>query len=164
MNPETTGLLRQLVFDRPVAALGTLHDGLPFVSMVPFAVSPDGGHFVIHISRLAAHTKDLQATPEVCLMIAAADDPETMPQALARVSIPGVAHFVAEGSADHGAFRAAYLAKFPSAEPLFDFPDFSLVAISPRSARFIAGFAQASTLSAETLRRALAMNSGPGTN
>jgi putative heme iron utilization protein len=63
MNPETTGLLRQLVFDRPVAALGTLHDGLPFVSMVPYAVSPDGGHFLIHISRLAAHTKDLRATP-----------------------------------------------------------------------------------------------------
>ena len=51
MTPETTGLLRQLVFDRPVAGLGTLHDGLPFVSLIPYAVSPDGGRLLDHISR-----------------------------------------------------------------------------------------------------------------
>ena len=42
MDPETNGLPRQLASDRPVAAPGTLHDGLPFLSPVPQAVSPDG--------------------------------------------------------------------------------------------------------------------------
>ena len=155
MNTEHTRLLRQLVNEHEVAALGTLHEGSPFVSMIPYAVSVDGTDFLCHVSGMASHTRDMRASSRVCLLIIASSQPGTPPQALARVSLPGTARFVEEDSPDFDAFRRAYLARFPAAEELFSFPDFSLVAIRPDSGRFVAGFAQAFTLSAETLAAAI---------
>ena len=56
MNRELTAVLQQLIHGRTIAALGTLHQGIPFVSMVPYAVAGDGS-FILHVSRLAAHTQ-----------------------------------------------------------------------------------------------------------
>ena len=50
------------------------------------------------------------------------------------------------------AAKAAYLARFPESVELFGFADFSLFVIGPTSARFVGGFAQATSLSPETLR------------
>ena len=46
----------------------------------------------------------------------------------------------------YAAAREAYLSRFPQAVDTFALPDFSLFAIRPLSIRFIAGFAQAVTL------------------
>ena len=56
----------------------------------------------------------------------------------------------------YATLEAAYLVKFPEAAPLFGFADFSLVALVPTSARLVAGFARATTVSADTLQAALA--------
>jgi len=61
LSPEHAARLVDLLRRRSTAALGTLHDGAPFVSMVPYAVLPDGAAFVVHVSRLAGHTKDMLA-------------------------------------------------------------------------------------------------------
>jgi len=45
-RPLSPVSLAGLVRSRTVAALGTLHAGAPFVSMVPFAVLPEGDAFV----------------------------------------------------------------------------------------------------------------------
>jgi hypothetical protein len=55
----------------------------------------------------------------------------------------------------HAALKAAYLEKFPEAVDLFQFADFSLVAIEPTSARFVAGFARAMTLPPDQLAEVL---------
>ena len=52
MEPNAESMLRTLLA-MPVAALGTLRDGAPFVSMVPVVPAPDGAGFLIHVSRLA---------------------------------------------------------------------------------------------------------------
>ena len=65
-EPRLTRDLRILLATQRVAALGTLgDDGVPFVSMVPFAVEPLGATLVIHVSALAAHTRNLQVSPNV---------------------------------------------------------------------------------------------------
>ena len=64
MNSVPTPLLRELLRTQEVASLGTLHKGHPYVSMVPFAILPDGSAFVIHVSQLAA-------TPRTCSWIPA---------------------------------------------------------------------------------------------
>ena len=150
-------LLRGLLVGRGVAALATLHDGRPFASMVPFAATTVGGRLrlVVHVSGLASHTHDMRADPEVCLLITAAESGGVPPQALPRVSIPAVAEFVPADALDHAALKAAYLEKFPEAEPLFGFADFEVVALTPTAARFVAGFARAMTLSVATLEAAL---------
>ena len=68
-RPLSPVSLASLVRSRTVAALGTLHAGAPFVSMVPFAVLPEGDAFVIHVSRLAAHTRDMIDDPRVSLLV-----------------------------------------------------------------------------------------------
>jgi len=159
MNPDTDHftLLRGLLVGRGVAALATLQDGRPFASMVPFAATTVGGRLrlVVHVSGLASHTRDMQAAPEVCLLITAVESGGVPPQALPRVSIPAVAEFVPADGPEHAALKGAYLEKFPEAEPLFGFADFAVVALVPTSARFVAGFARAMTLSVATLEAAL---------
>lgn len=155
MDAETTQKLAQLVRSRRTAALGTLHEGAPFVSMVPYAIAEDGAGFLIHVSRLAAHTRDMIADARVSLLVAQAEGGDTSPLALPRVSVQGEAQAISRDGAEQAAYGAAYLARFPDAEPMFAFADFSLFLIRPVSARFVAGFGQAHSLSAESVKRVL---------
>jgi putative heme iron utilization protein len=155
LSPEHAAQLAGLVQRRSAAALGTLHGGAPFVSMVPFAVLPDGSAFVIHVSRLAGHTKDMLADPRVSLLVAQPEGEGVAAQALARVSVQGEAVEMAKGSDAERDCRGAYLARFPESAPLTEFGDFSFFAIRPSQARFVAGFAQAMSLTGETLARTL---------
>ncbi len=90
MNEDLIGL-REILTSRKVAALGTLHGGAPFVSMVPFALLEDGSAFLIHVSELSAHTQDMLTDSRVSLLITEFESAETLPQALARVTVLGQA-------------------------------------------------------------------------
>lgn len=162
LSPKLIDLVRALLVNRGVAGLATLHDSRPFASMVPFAATVATGRLalLVHVSGLAAHTRDMQSQPEVCLLVTAAESADVPPQALPRISIPAVAEFVSQDHPEHAAFEAVYLAKFPEAAPLFGFADFSLVTLVPTSARLVAGFARALTLSADSLHDALSTPTG----
>ncbi|MBL8466446.1 HugZ family protein [Methyloversatilis discipulorum] len=147
MTPEQAQALRDLLARQPVAALATLHDGEPAVSMVPWVLLPDG-RFVIHVSALASHTADMRSNPEVALLITAPLAAGESPLALPRLSVRGRAEVCPVGSPGHDDARAAYLARLPESAELFSFGDFSLFVISVLSARFVGGFAQARSLTA----------------
>ncbi len=155
MIPAHAQTLRDLLRTQEVAALGTLHQGQPYVSMVPFALLPGGTDFFIHVSQLAAHTKDMLTHPQVSLLVIAPPTPEVIAQELARITVQGKAVQLVAGTPEHAAAKAAYLARFPQSEPMFGFSDFSLFAIVPASIRFVGGFAQATTISPETLAEVL---------
>ena len=148
MNRELTVVLQQLIHGRMIAALGTLHEGIPFVSMVTYAVASDGS-FILHVSRLAAHTQDMLDHPEVSLLITESEGSGKMPQALARVTVQGRAKMLERDSQKHIDARDVYLLRFPDAAPLFEFSDFNIVIIKPMSARVIAGFGQAITMTGD---------------
>jgi heme iron utilization protein len=155
MNAANAEALRGLVLGQRIASLGTLHDGEPYVSMVPYAALPDGSGLVIHVSGLAAHTSDMAASPRVSVMIMAAEAPGAIAQSLSRVTIQADAERLAATAAGHDAARAAYVARFPHAERIFELPDFSLFVLRPVSLRLVAGFAQAVTLPAAAFAEAL---------
>jgi heme iron utilization protein len=156
MKEEAARHAARLVRQCRVAALGTLHDGAPAVSQVPFALLPEAdGVFLILVSRLAAHTRAMQEDPQVGLMIAQPEDGHTVAHALARVSIRAEAHMIARPHPDYGAARAAYGARFPDQEFLFDLGDFELFALVPRAVRVVAGFAQAASVTPAALALAL---------
>ena len=155
MNPDSAQTLRELLRTQQVAALGTLHKGQPYVSMVPFAILPGGPAFVTHVSQLAAHTKDMLLNPPVSLLVVAPPTPELPAQAWARVTIQARAVPCPDATQGYAEAKAAYLARFPQSAQLFTFSDFSLFAIWPSSIRFVGGFAQATTLSPETLAKVL---------
>jgi hypothetical protein len=151
-----TRALRELLSRRRTAALGTVDvEGAPFVSLVPFAIDPVSASLVIHISALAAHSQNLQAKPHASLMVAECEVADEPVHALARVSISVLATWAEPESALSLQCRAAYLARFPEAEPMTTLDDFRFVRLSPQGARQVAGFGAARSLNANELAQAL---------
>jgi heme oxygenase (biliverdin-IX-beta and delta-forming) len=147
--------LSDLLASRKVAALGTLHGGAPYVSMVSFALLEDGSAFLIHVSELSAHTRDMLTDPRVSLLIAESENAEALPQELARVTVLGKANQIDESAPEHAPAMARYLDRFPDSAPMFGFGDFSLFAIRPEALRWIGGFAAAQSLTPEEFVEAL---------
>ena len=154
MNAEELAIIATLIRSQRVAALGTLRDDSPFVSMAAYAAEPDFGGLLLHLSRLAPHTKHLLTHPRVALLIHERDDERDDAQTLARITLVGAATPIAAESAAYAAARACYLTRLPEAATLFDFPDFALFRFVPSEARYIGGFARAYTLTALHLRQA----------
>ena len=155
MDDILASQLRGLVTSRATAALGTLHSGAPYVSMVPFVMLSDASAFIVHVSQLAAHTKDMLAEPQVSLLIAEPERDGVSPLALPRVTVIGTARQLSLDSPQHAIARRAYLARFPQAAPIFGLGDFSLFAITPTAVRWVAGFAQARSLTPESFAKAI---------
>jgi putative heme iron utilization protein len=155
MDAAQAQALKELLAAQEVAALGTLHKGEPFVSMVPYALLPAPASFVIHVSRLATHTRDMEEHAGVSLLALAPRASAASAQALARATVQGEARRCTPADPEYANARAAYLGRFPDAEPLFGFADFSLFLVAPRSARFVGGFAQAGSLAGPDLVRLL---------
>src|SRR5262249_40435804 len=59
MDVHSHQQLVALIRERGIAALGTLHDGGPLVSLVLYASVPDLSALYVHVSHLAQHTRDL---------------------------------------------------------------------------------------------------------
>lgn len=152
INLESYTSLAALIHSQRIAALGTLRDGFPFVSMVLYAEAADLSTFYLHLSRLAVHTQALRSDPRVGLMISQPDTGSSDPQTLARVSIQGEAAVVAKDSPDFNAAKSLYLAKFPAAELNFGLGDFDLYRITPHTGRYVADFGKIYDLKEEDWR------------
>jgi heme iron utilization protein len=155
MVTDQAGALKGLLQSQPVAALGTLHAGQPFVSMVPFALLPDGSAIVIHVSHLASHTKDMLESPNVSLMVMASPAAGRSPQELPRVTIQGQAVRIDASGPGYAQAKAVYVERFPQSSGMFEFADFQLFMIQPTSVRYVGGFASAITLTSDELADAL---------
>jgi putative heme iron utilization protein len=152
VDANSAHVLKDLILSRSVAALGTLRDGAPYVSMVLYAPAADLSGFLIHISRLAQHTQNILKDPRVGLMITAAEQDGQDPQTLARVSIQGVAEEVARESRASVRATQAYLARFPQASAYLELRDFSFFCLRPQSIRLVAGFARAFSVTPTQLK------------
>lgn len=154
MDADAYALLARIIREVRVAALGTLRQGAPLVSMVAFLPEADFGGFRLRVSRLAWHTQDMLADARVSLSIAEPDDGRADPQTLARVALRGdVVQLPGEGESFER-LKADWLARFPESAVTFGLADFSFWRFVPRDARFVAGLGRTYNLSAESLRRA----------
>lgn len=144
MNDDQRTRLRQLLLHSRWAALATLNeDGSPAVSHVAYVPEPGLDGFLLHISRLAPHTRNLLARPATALGISDTDSGTGDPQLLARISVQGTVAVVPRGTPDYLGAREHYLAKLPQAEQLFGFEDFVLMRLQAQTARYVGGFASA---------------------
>jgi|SRR5690349_18349947 heme oxygenase (biliverdin-IX-beta and delta-forming) len=148
MAAVDSALLKQLVLNERVAHLATLRNGAPMASMTLFMPEPDFSAFYVHVSRLAWHTQDMAHDPRVALSIAEADDRRADPFTLMRVTIRG------DAAQLEGGPKEAWLARFPEQAINFELADFSFWKITPRDARFVAGFGRIHNLSAAELKSA----------
>lgn len=146
MDAETAGLLKRLLANERTAHLATLRGGAPMVSMTLFMPEPDFSAVYVHVSRLAWHTQDMMQDARVALSVAETDDGRADPFTLMRVTVRGDAVQLPDGPKD------AWLTRFPEQAINFQLADFSFWKITPRDARFVAGFGRIHNLSADDLR------------
>jgi hypothetical protein len=150
MDAETAIALANLLRKERIAHLATLRAGAPMASMTLYLPEPDFAAFYVHVSRLAWHTQDMLQDPRVALSIAETDDGRADPFTLMRVSIRGDASQLAR---DNPELKARWLERFPEQAINFELADFSFWQITPRDARFVAGFGRIHNLSASDLEQ-----------
>lgn len=152
MDEQSQQTLVGLLHGQRTAALGTVRDGAPLVSMVLYAPETDFSACYMHVSRLAQHTAGLLQNEQVSLMISQPDTGAQDPQTLARISVQGRVTALAQGSPDWERARALYLNTHPTAAMNFQLGDFILFRMEPQAARYVAGFGRIFNLSPERLR------------
>ncbi|HSA71829.1 MAG TPA: pyridoxamine 5'-phosphate oxidase family protein [Burkholderiales bacterium] len=148
MDRETSLLLRNLLLRERIAHLGTLRNGAPMVSMTLFMPEKDFSAFYVHVSRLAWHTQDMAQDPRVALSIAETDDGRADPFTLMRVTVRGEALRIAQNDD----LKSRWLERFPEQAINFELADFSFWKVTPRDARFVAGFGRIHNVSAMELK------------
>jgi putative heme iron utilization protein len=140
-SEAAVGSARALLAAESIGVLSTLsvhRAGFPYGSVTPYALSAGGAPLLL-LSRLAAHTKNLQADPRASFFVgdrSAAEDP----QAGARISLLG--RVAPLGTADEPDARARYLARWPRAADYLALGDFSFWRLAVEEARLIAGFGE----------------------
>jgi uncharacterized protein YhbP (UPF0306 family) len=151
VDTDTSSSLSRLLKKERIAHLGTLRGGAPLVSMTLYLPDEKFSAFYVHVSRLAWHTQDMLQDPRVALSIAETDDGRADPFTLMRVSIRGEA---IQLSGENPALKAKWLQRFPEQAINFELADFSFWKVTPRDARFVAGFGRIHNLSAAQLSQA----------
>ena len=114
-----------------LATLSARHNGWPFASVTPYALT-EGGVPLLLLSALAEHTRNLHLDPRASLFVQAESDD---PQATARVTLLGRVE-----SADEPTLRERYVARHPQAASYLAMADFKLYVLKPESARLVGGF------------------------
>jgi len=155
VKERAAGRAADLVRRHRVAALGTLHDGAPSVTMTPFALIADPMLLVVLVSGLASHTKDMHRDGRVGILVTEPESDGLSVHTLARVSMQCVARALSPDDPLHDAARRAYAARFPDMTGLFSLGDFELFAIEPTSVRVVSGFAQAASITPGSLAEAV---------
>ncbi len=154
MKPMEPVRLAQLLRGQRWACLGTQDKEQPYVSWVAFVAEAGFSGLVLHLSRLAKHTRNLEAEPRVSLALSEPDDGLGDPQQLARLTLQGRIDAVDCDDQRYEELKALYLARLPDAEMMFQFADFSLYRFVPESGRYVEGFASSHAINAEKLRAA----------
>jgi hypothetical protein len=152
-EPTFAERARTLVHQGRTGSLATLsrkHPGHPFVSLMPYALDPEGRPLLL-ISAMAMHTQNLNADPRASLLVApppAGGDP----LAAGRVTLMGQARPVP--AAEAAAVRETYLARQVTATDWADFDDFGFWRLEVGDVYFVGGFAAMGWVDAAEYRAA----------
>ncbi len=140
MSTDAGALMRR----QTGAALGTVMDGAPYVSLVLTAFDADGAPLLL-LSDLAQHSRNILADNRVSLLFDGTQglaDPLTGP----RLTVLGTAVRHDDGSA-----LERYVARQPSAAQYAGFGDFHLYRVRIDRGHFVAGFGRIRWIEASAL-------------
>jgi putative heme iron utilization protein len=118
--------------------------GFPFVSFVPYMFD-HSGRAVLLVSRLAEHTKNIQAENRVALAV---QEPTSDVQANARLTLCGTCERVADAKR----IAARFARYFPESSE-FEGLDFDFYCVTPIALRFIGGFAAVHWITGDAFNR-----------
>lgn len=154
MQAEDQEVLKQLLAEQRWATLACTNGVQPHASMVAI-VWHDKREILLHLSQMAAHTRNLLQQPLASIAISERDDQRADPQSLARLSLEGEVEVVERESEQFVSAKKRYLERLPESERLFGFADFVLFRFKPQSMRFVGGFGRAYNTSVNELKKFL---------
>lgn len=142
---EMVALAKSLLRSVRAGALATLDRaaGHPFASLATVATAPDGAPLLL-LSRLSAHTLNLEAEPRASILLAQAGKGD--PLAHPRLTVMGRA-----ARTDDPTHAERFLARHPKAELYAGFADFGFWRLEVEAAHLNGGFARAMTLTPDQL-------------
>jgi len=146
---DPLALAKSLLRSAGSGALATLDpQGAPFASLTTVATDTDGRPLFL-LSRLASHTRHLEADTRASLLLArlGRGDPLAHP----RLTLNGRASRLERESAEGERARGRFLRAHPKAELYAGFADFSFWRLDPVRADLNGGFARAAQLSGTEL-------------
>jgi len=141
LGTESRRLMRRSGF----AALGTIHDGSPYVSLVAAACAQDASPLLL-LSNLAQHTRNFAVEPKVSLLF---DGTREFADPLAGPRLTVLGRIEA---CDDPAARARFTARHPDSAAYAGFGDFRLYRIAIERGHFVAGFGRISWVEGTALR------------
>ncbi len=140
-------LAKSLLRTSRAGTLATLdrNSGYPFASLVNVATDIDGAPLIL-VSRLAAHTANLECDGRASLLLAEVGKGDAL--AYPRLTVLGTFAPVAHGCADEPRLRRRFLSRHPKSELYAGFGDFAFRRMNVVSAHLNGGFARAADLAA----------------
>ena len=124
--------------------------------MVPFAIEPESGCVVLHVSGVAPHTAHMRADSRVSMLVIAPGEAGHGNSAAPRVTLSAMARFIEVGSALAERCRQAYFHRFPQHHELDAMLEYSFVSLSLRQARQVSGYGAMRSMSESNLMPLLA--------
>jgi len=152
MDQAVVEAIRRMLTTRKVLCLALIVDGETAASLLPFAVAPDFLGVYVQASSLARHSRGLQAGGKVGLLVHDPDTDDADPLQIARLSVQATIEPLERDTGEFNAASEVFRGRFPTAALTLSFGDFSLYRLRFDRGRFVAGFAQAYDLDAETFR------------
>lgn len=151
MTPDQLALTRALLDDQRVLGLALLVDGAPVIGLLPFVATAGYRALVVHASRLARHSRGLVHGAAFDALIHEPATPDVDPLQVRRLTLRGDVLAIDESMPIHAQFRAAYLEKFPEAEPITHLGDFAFFVLRVTGGRLVTGFGGAANVTDDTL-------------
>ena len=137
--------VQSLLHTTRVGMLATIGEAFPLASAVPFVSLQGWADLLVHISTLAAHTRNLLRDPRLSLLVMERDAPEKNPLALKRLILQGTANPIEAQSSTYDLLARQFTERFPDAAVTMALADFQLWQLHIQTAQFIAGFGRAYT-------------------
>lgn len=136
--------LGSLIGEHRQSVLATLDpNGGPYTAMTAYVHQPEAGGFLLHLSELSAHKRQLRADPRCSLMIFEPDDGSGELLQRCRLSLSCQARILPKDGPDYAAAKAVYLERLPSHAMMFGLGDFDLFLLEPQGGLMNAGFGRA---------------------
>lgn len=124
--------------------LGTVSAaGDPEASVAPAVLGPDGT-FLVYVSSLAAHTRNLLHNRKASVLLVEDEARTSQPMARRRLTFACSVHPLGRDTEEFAAAMPAFRQRFGAiVTQLESLPDFQLFRLSPQRGRLVLGFGQA---------------------
>lgn len=151
-DAATLATLREACRSLVLATIGG--EGEPHAGYTPHLIDETSGDFLIFVSRLSAHTRDLLADPRVSVMLIADEGESAQIFARSRVSYGCTAEAVPREDPSYESLLDAFAERHGKTVALLrQLPDFVLFRLRPRVGQLVTGFGRAYRLAGERLDR-----------